>query len=81
MSERPNHVVLTEFFANACRDLIYIDEMRIFVLFDFRCQVHIELLDKIHYVLQVVARLKPSQLVLLRTKKSENECQQLAVDV
>lgn len=61
----------------ALEDLIHIHKMDIFPPRDFRRQEHVEPLDKMHDVAQIVARQKPSERILLRHHESQHEYRQL----
>ncbi len=62
-------------------DRIDVHEMGVLILRNLRGQKHVEPLDEVHDVSQIVARLEPSPRVLLGHKKSQHERQELVLDV
>lgn len=74
-----DHVVLAEFSADAARHLIDIHEKRVVAFCQIRGEVHVEALDEVHDVAQVVAGLGPAERNLLRYEKAEHERQQFVL--
>ncbi len=79
--ERPDHVVLHIFFADAAGDGIHVHEIRVLEFGHFRREKQIQPLDKVQQIADIVARLKPAERILLRHHEAQHERQQLVLGV
>jgi hypothetical protein len=81
MGKRPDHVVLTGSLPDAARHLIDVDKVGVLSSRALGRQKHIEPLDEVHDIAQLIARLKAPEWILLRHEEAEHDRKELALGI